>query len=132
MDCSSDTFVKNVLFEVYNFILVNLQATRVVFSGHSGELLVEYIPAIPLHSTYVIVNGLGWFQCKEHPKNITPFFLSAQGKLNLRYLQLYGIVIISGVLSCIVFGHIWQLSWTKGGKRSWYLVNSSYKGLHLC
>ena len=80
---------KNVLFEDYNFCLVNLQATWVVSSGQSGELLalfipVEYIPAIPLNSTYVIVNGLGWFQGKEHSQNITPFFLSAQGKLNKR------------------------------------------------
>ena len=42
---------------------------RVVSSGHFGALFVlffplNYIPTIPPHSTYVIVNGFGLFKTK--------------------------------------------------------------------
>ena len=43
----------------------------VVTSGHFGALSIlffslEYILTLPPHATYVIVNGLGWFQSNEH------------------------------------------------------------------
>ena len=54
------------------FLLMYFLSFIVVSSGHSGALFalffpLEYIPKIYPHSTYIKVNGVGWFQGKERP-----------------------------------------------------------------